>query len=728
MIRRKLVFVMALLLFVFLGACTDKPIETENPTPEGTLESISVTGPTKKNYYTGDTLDLAGLVVVAHYSDDTEVTLAAADYSVSAFDSSYEGTREIVVTYQGLTAGFNVYVTKEVVGMDLTPPTKLIYDLGEPFDARGLVVHVLYADDSRASVPAAEYTVTGFDSSATGVITITVTYATYTKTFDVTIKEPDLAPQVTGIIHHWMPGAIDATITATVDLSTAEASTFGITYGETALVEFLDYELTGENLVIFGNFLHVNNIGLGEHIFNLTSENGTTPFTVTVVNDPRGTSIPTQVIQGVNMEPVENFVPTAPIANAPELLITEVSSDMALYTFIEVFNNTAAPYNLKGHRIVFANLTLQTMIVSDDLYEQPLGMAAAAYIYQDYIIPALSKATIWIVAAYPWTVDTAVSGDVDPARRIIEPSDIASKVFGPNAENLSISKFKNVWNLGEDDLVFPVRPQYMIHNNTSAYSSVTGLGQPVAKSASAQWADINTSIDNRGIQIQKVDQETYFPVGSDTTGPVGSAFYRYEWLVTNKEEDVYVNGVLDRTKLQAYGTPGTSNYRESINGLAIRKVYFDASHVELGYATATTYAIDAYNANRAPYLAMYAEAVTPIVTAIVYGNVVMEADVVTNTKWGSMKTMEYTVPAEGSTLMRFIPRSTETLYSSYYAAEDALRDYKLSGITVAVPETMSNVDVVVPVSPAYPTTYLTNGYNTVSKTGWYNFYLTKPTA
>src|SRR5690606_7482673 len=140
--------------------------------------------------------------------------------------------------------------------------------------------------------------------------------------------------------------------------------------------------------------------------------------------------------------------------------------------------------------------------------------------------------------------------------------------------------------------------------NTSAYDPAIGLGQPVAKAAASRFADINTSTANRGVEIQKVDQETYFAIGDDTTGPVGSAFYRYEWLVTNKEEDVYVNGVIDRTKIQAYGTPGTANYRESINGIAIRKVYFDAEHVQLGYGLTAGKAIDAYNATNANYYAM----------------------------------------------------------------------------------------------------------------------------
>ena len=69
-----------------------------------TLESITVSGPTKTEYEIGDELDLTGLVVTAHYSDGSEV--AVEDYEVSGFDSSTAGEKTITVTYQDKTTTF----------------------------------------------------------------------------------------------------------------------------------------------------------------------------------------------------------------------------------------------------------------------------------------------------------------------------------------------------------------------------------------------------------------------------------------------------------------------------------------------------------------------------------------------------------------------------------------------------------------------------------------------
>ena len=68
----------------FTVTVKEKPVEV-------TLESITVTAPTKTEYAIGDELDLVGVVVTAKYSDGTEKVLAAEDYVVSAFDSSTAG-------------------------------------------------------------------------------------------------------------------------------------------------------------------------------------------------------------------------------------------------------------------------------------------------------------------------------------------------------------------------------------------------------------------------------------------------------------------------------------------------------------------------------------------------------------------------------------------------------------------------------------------------------------
>lgn len=561
------------------------------------------------------------------------------------------------------------------------------------------------------------------DVDVTLTATLNVGGKSQTKTFEVVVKAQEaIAPTVEGLVYHWMPGAIGADVTATVDLHGASLESFKVLSGLDELEADIDFELASGTFTIFGATLDVLVDGLGDLTITFETEYGTTDFNFVVVDNPVGTSIPTQTVTGYNVSNIPSYTPTAPIAGAPVLLITEIGGDSGAYNFIEVFNNSNEAYNLKGHRIVYGDLTKQ-FTVAADLFQEPLGMAGGIYIYQDYIIPALGKAYLWVVSAYPWTVE-ATASVASEGRQIIEAADVASWVFGPNDTNLSLNKFKNRWNLAEAELVFPVRPQYMIHNNTSAYNATTGLGQPVAKGATSHWTDINSSTANRGIQIQKVDQETYYAVGDDTTGPLGSAFFRYEWVVTNKEEDVYVNGVIDRSKIEAYGTPNTTNYRESINGVGIRKVYFDADKVLLGYASAQSKQIDAYNINNANYMAMYLNSVTPIVTAMIYPNIVPgEAEgTLAAAKWGPYLSLEYTLPAEGSIVMRFIPRVSEPLYATFYADNaEALLTYKLSGIGLPVAGLFETAEVVVPVSSLYPTDYLSTGWNTIGRFAEYNF-------
>ena len=88
--------------------------ETEKPVV--TLESITISGPTKTEYEIGDELDLTGLVVIAHYSDGSyqEVT----DYEVSGFDSAAAGEKTVTVTYQGETVSFKITVKEDTASSE----------------------------------------------------------------------------------------------------------------------------------------------------------------------------------------------------------------------------------------------------------------------------------------------------------------------------------------------------------------------------------------------------------------------------------------------------------------------------------------------------------------------------------------------------------------------------------------------------------------------------------
>ena len=90
------------------AACS---VTVNAPGSTKTLTGITVTTPlTKIEYHIGETLNTAGMVVTATYSDGTTAAVAATDYTLSSFDSSTTGNKEITVTYEGKTAVFNVTV------------------------------------------------------------------------------------------------------------------------------------------------------------------------------------------------------------------------------------------------------------------------------------------------------------------------------------------------------------------------------------------------------------------------------------------------------------------------------------------------------------------------------------------------------------------------------------------------------------------------------------------
>ena len=150
-----------------------------------TLTSIAITTqPTKTTYDIGDTLDTAGMVVTATYSDST--TQVVTGYTTSGFSSATAGQKTVTVTYEGKTATFTVTVNKTLTSIAVTtPPTKTVYNLNETLNTAGMVVTATYNDSSTQAVTG--YTTSGFDSATAGQKTVTVTYEGKTATFTVTI-------------------------------------------------------------------------------------------------------------------------------------------------------------------------------------------------------------------------------------------------------------------------------------------------------------------------------------------------------------------------------------------------------------------------------------------------------------------------------------------------------------------------------------------------------------
>lgn len=534
------------------------------------------------------------------------------------------------------------------------------------------------------------------------------------------------APEVTPVVYHWVPGALQGNVTATVDLKGAQ--TLKVLLGGKVLEEYLDYELDDEGeLTIFGTVLNELKLGLGKHEVTVVTEQGTDTFEIEIVQTAaEATSIPSKTIKDIDFSKLASSKPTEVIANAPALLITEIGVDMYEYSYIEVFNNTNSEYSLKDHRIVFANLENQNLLSQYGLFEEPLGMGSGVFIYQDYKIPALSSAVIWLVASYPWVQGDGELINGTAGKVLSEEAGAAAHLFGNAPENLSIAKFREVYGLSEDVPVFPVRPQPCLMNGTSAGDS-EGFGAAPVKAASSRFSTFNSTIDNRGVQIQKFDLSKKITLTETVAGFETAAYYKYDVGVLNKEEDVYTNGQFDRSKIVVKGG------RETVNAFYARIAYYDAEDNLLGYASGAN-AIDTYNADKAAYLKMYQEIVTPVVTALLYGKVVDNEGVKQYDKWGEYRGLQYTLPESGSNLMRFIPLAGKRAdYEAFFSNEGvtnpdkiALNNYKLSGVGPEFAEITDNNDILVFESEVYPTTYLKYGYNTIGRGIAANFAL--PTA
>ena len=118
-----------------------------------------------------------------------------------------DGTPILKMTYEDeLLEEFStvqIKVTKEekdvlLSGLEVTPPEKQTYEVGENLDTTGMTVTALYSDES-SKVLEEGYEITGFDSSkAQEGQTITVSYTedgvTKTASFQVTIQEKEYPP------------------------------------------------------------------------------------------------------------------------------------------------------------------------------------------------------------------------------------------------------------------------------------------------------------------------------------------------------------------------------------------------------------------------------------------------------------------------------------------------------------------------------------------------------
>ena len=134
---------------------------------------------------------------------------------VSGYDKNTLGTQTVTVTYNGLTATFEVSVVDYVSSIEVASnPTKTTYKYGEELDIAGLVVNQVYASGAKSQIEISSEMISGYDKNTLGTQTVTVTYEGWTATFEVNVID-----YITGISLKTAPTKVEYEINEQLDVT-----------------------------------------------------------------------------------------------------------------------------------------------------------------------------------------------------------------------------------------------------------------------------------------------------------------------------------------------------------------------------------------------------------------------------------------------------------------------------------------------------------------------------
>ena len=170
-----------------------------NIVPKTAVSIEMATLPSKLDYVEArDAFDPAGARILVKYDNGSVEYVDLTKSMVSGFDNSRVAKLNLTVSYSGLVTSFAVNIIEKSVSRISvsTLPNKLNYIEGlENLSLTGGKISVVYNNGTTAVLNMTESMVSGFDNSAVGTKTLTVTYKGASATFDVNIIEKS----VTGI-------------------------------------------------------------------------------------------------------------------------------------------------------------------------------------------------------------------------------------------------------------------------------------------------------------------------------------------------------------------------------------------------------------------------------------------------------------------------------------------------------------------------------------------------
>lgn len=155
--------------------------------------------PARTKFEIDEDFDEDGLIVSELYSDGTKERII--DFTLSGYDSSTVGTKNITASYDGNTASFPVEISLDnaLIGITVVKlPDKTEYIPGDTFVSDGLQIGLLYSDGSVTPISSTG-TLSKPDMGELGAQSVFVTYSiynrsdgrtiTYATSFEINVKD-----------------------------------------------------------------------------------------------------------------------------------------------------------------------------------------------------------------------------------------------------------------------------------------------------------------------------------------------------------------------------------------------------------------------------------------------------------------------------------------------------------------------------------------------------------
>lgn len=170
--------------------------ETLNVTLIDEVSSLEIENTPKTNYKYGESLDVSnGTLKVIRTSGEASIPIKpdmVTEIDGKPFNGKRLGTRNLNVTYCGITKTYEITVSDYVKGVILTPPTKVKYEYGESLNLEGGRIQKVMASETATtpvSLSNSSVTLSTFYPNKEGAQTITVTYEGFTEKFGVIVED-----------------------------------------------------------------------------------------------------------------------------------------------------------------------------------------------------------------------------------------------------------------------------------------------------------------------------------------------------------------------------------------------------------------------------------------------------------------------------------------------------------------------------------------------------------